>query len=188
MSMSENAEENDANQSKFYRVDSTEPVTDVNDLFDTLSKFLMKDKKRQISTEYLDEKDQIASRLTWNNLRKVANSVLDEDSPQRDPIPAWIDQKEAIVLNDDEENPNEYISSDIAIPTKQEPEQTAKSETKIEPNNTDLPHEEAKESKREAKKAKKEAKKARKRERAEKKAKKIKKEGKKRKRKESGDE
>ena len=63
--MSENAEENDANQSKFYRVDSTEPVTDVNELFDTLSKFLMKDKKRQISTEYLDEKDQIASRLTW---------------------------------------------------------------------------------------------------------------------------
>mmetsp|Transcript_23296 Transcript_23296/g.54922 ORF Transcript_23296/g.54922 Transcript_23296/m.54922 type:complete len:124 (+) Transcript_23296:206-577(+) len=63
--MSENAEENDANQSKFYRVVSTEPVTDASELFDALSKFLMKDKKRQLSTEYLDEKDQIASRLTW---------------------------------------------------------------------------------------------------------------------------
>ena len=59
--------------------------------------------------------------------------MLDEDSPQRDPIPAWIDQKEAIVLDDDEENPNECISSDTSIPTKQEPQQTAKTETKIEP-------------------------------------------------------
>jgi len=63
--MSENAEENDANQSKFYRVLSSEPVTDANALFDTLSKFLMKDKIRQISTEYLDEKDQISLRLSW---------------------------------------------------------------------------------------------------------------------------
>lgn len=65
MSLSANAEESDANQSKFYRIVSTEPVTDADALFDTLSRFLMKDKKRQISTEYLDEKDQISSRLTW---------------------------------------------------------------------------------------------------------------------------
>ena len=63
--MSENAEENDANQSKFYRVVSTEAITDSNELFDALSNFLMKDKKRQLSAGYLDEKDQIASRLTW---------------------------------------------------------------------------------------------------------------------------
>ena len=65
MSLSENAEESDANQSNFYRIVSSEPVTDVNELFDTLSKFLMKDKKQQISTAYLDKRDQISSRLTW---------------------------------------------------------------------------------------------------------------------------
>ena len=63
--MSQNAEENDANQSKFYRVVSSKPVTDADELFDMLSKFLLKDKKRQLSAEYLDEKDQIASRLSW---------------------------------------------------------------------------------------------------------------------------
>lgn len=66
--MSENAEENDTNQSKFYRVLSSEPVTDTIILFDTIEKFLTKDKKRQLSSEYLDEKDQIASRLTWVSL------------------------------------------------------------------------------------------------------------------------
>ena len=45
MSLSENDEESDANQSKFYRIVFSEPVTDVNELFDTLSKLLMKDKK-----------------------------------------------------------------------------------------------------------------------------------------------
>jgi hypothetical protein len=86
MSMSANAEESDANQAKFYRVVSSEPVTDADALFDTLSKFLMKDKKRQISTEYLDEKDQISSRLTWVSridftrlvLRLVAPNVCAE--------------------------------------------------------------------------------------------------------------
>ena len=65
MSISTNAEESDANQSKFYRVTSSEPITDADDLFDILSNFLMKDKRRQIAMEYLDEKDLISSRLTW---------------------------------------------------------------------------------------------------------------------------
>ena len=65
MSLSANAEESDANQSKFYRVISSKPVTNADALFDTLSKFLMKDKKRQISMEFLDEKDLISSRLIW---------------------------------------------------------------------------------------------------------------------------
>ena len=69
MSLAENAEENDANQSKFYRVLSSDPVTDANTLFDTLSKFLIKDKKRQLSTEFLDEKDKIALRLSWVSRR-----------------------------------------------------------------------------------------------------------------------
>lgn len=65
MSMSINAEESDANQSKFYKVLSSKPVTNADVLFDTLSKFLSKDKKRQIEMEFLDEKDLISSRLTW---------------------------------------------------------------------------------------------------------------------------
>ena len=139
-----------------------------------------------------------------NNLRKVANSVLDEDCPQREPIPAWIEQKEAIVLDDAEkEPPSEYLGGDTALSTKQEqPESTTRTVTKIEPctefkahENTLTPKQEAKTAKKEAKEAKKEAKSARKRERAEKReakkakkeAKKVKKE-KKRKSIESGDE
>jgi len=118
-------------------------------------------------------------------LRKVANSVLDDESPQRDSIPAWIEQKEAVVLDDDDENPSEYITEGTPVRTKQEPEEQVRVATKIEP-----PQEEAKEAKSSAKKAKRDAKEARKRERAEKReakkakkeAKKAKKEGKKRKR------
>mmetsp|Transcript_22843 Transcript_22843/g.48590 ORF Transcript_22843/g.48590 Transcript_22843/m.48590 type:complete len:194 (+) Transcript_22843:123-704(+) len=193
--MSQNAEENDANQSKFYRVVSSEPVTDADELFDTLSKFLLKDKKRQLSAEYLDEKDQIASRLSWNNLRNVANSVLDEGSSRRDPFPAWIDQKEAIVMDGADQTPN-GDTSDAVILTKKETDQsphqamdTGEGETE---SNVEWTRGETKEEKRAAKNAKKEAKDARKRERAAKreakKAKKEKKEAKKRKREESGDE
>lgn len=194
--MSANAEESDANQSKFYRVISSEPVTDADALFDTLSKFLMKDKKRQISAEYLDEKDQISSRLTWNNLRSVANSVLDEGCSQLDPVPAWIEQKEAIVVDDDNETPHKQETSDTDdVHTKEEEldassqQSTAASDTIIE-SNIDSAQKEKKDEKKEGKKAKKEAKEARKRDRAEqrgtkkdkKEAKKLKKEAKKRKR------
>ena len=65
MSFSANAEESDANQSKFYKVISSKPVTNADALFDTLSKFLTKDKKRQIAMEVLDEKDLLSLRLTW---------------------------------------------------------------------------------------------------------------------------
>lgn len=199
MSMSANAEESDANQAKFYRVVSSEPVTDADALFDTLSKFLMKDKKRQLSTEYLDEKDQISSRLTWSNLRNVANTVLDEGCSQLDPVPAWIEQKEPIVVDDednDNETPHKQETSDTDdVPTKEEEtdassqQSTAASDTIIE-DIFDSAQKGTKEDKKEAKKAKKEAKEARKRERAEqremkkerKEAKKLKKEAKKRKR------
>ncbi len=60
-----NAEESDANQSKFYRVISSKPVTNAEALFDTLSKFLTKDKKRQIAMDFLDDKDLLSSRLMW---------------------------------------------------------------------------------------------------------------------------
>jgi len=70
MSLAENAEDLDANQLNFYRVLSSEPVTDSNELFDYMSKFLMNDKKQQLSTKFLDEKDQTALRLSW-----VSNTV-----------------------------------------------------------------------------------------------------------------
>ena len=63
--MTDNTEENYANQAKFYRILSSEPVIDADALFETLSKFLVNDKKRQISSGYLDERDQMSSRLTW---------------------------------------------------------------------------------------------------------------------------
>ena len=132
--------------------------------------------------------------------------MLDEDCPQRNPIPAWVDQKETIVLDgdDDDEKPNQYID-DTAIPTKQEsnpsPQQAAiASDTIIESSkkneNIDSVQKESKEAKREAKKAKKDGKEARKLEReaireakkVKKETKKLQKEAKKRKREETGDE
>jgi len=175
--MSINAEENDANQSKFYKVISSRPVTDSSELFDTLSKFLMKDKKQQISTGYLDEKDQITSRIIWNNIRNVANVVLDEGCSQRDPVPAWMEQREAVVLDDDNETSPEH-TSDLNSHTKQDPDvspqhMTASTGVNINPD-ADSAQKQAKEGKRASKKSKKEA---RKRGRAEKRtAKKVRKE------------
>lgn len=205
MSLAENAEENDANQSKFYRVLSSDPVTDANTLFDTLSKFLIKDKKRQLSTEFLDEKDKIALRLSWNDLRKVANSVLDDDGAQRNPIPVWVEQKEAIVLDDDDddEKSNKYLDDTAAIHTKNElisslqqqaavPSDTIELQSKNNENNSDSGDKESMEIKKDGKKAKKEAKEARKfvreakreAKKAKKETKKLQKEEKKRKREE----
>eukprot|EP00535_Pseudo-nitzschia_heimii_P013590 CAMPEP_0197193320 /NCGR_PEP_ID=MMETSP1423-20130617/26933_1 /TAXON_ID=476441 /ORGANISM="Pseudo-nitzschia heimii, Strain UNC1101" /LENGTH=192 /DNA_ID=CAMNT_0042646489 /DNA_START=77 /DNA_END=655 /DNA_ORIENTATION=+ len=184
MSMSENAEENDANQSKFYRVISSEPVTDAGALFETLSKFLMNDKKRQISSGYLDERDEMSSRLIWNNLRNVANSISNDGGLLDQPVPAWIDQKEAVVIDGDTETLDRN-SIDSGTRTKQEDEQQSQQTTALTNRITNetimtTARTETKEEKRTAKKAKKAAKESRKRERAEKReAKRVRKEAKK---------
>ena len=105
--------------------------------------------------------------------------MLDEGCSQQHPVPAWIEQKEAIVLDGDNETPNKY-TSDSDMHVKQEldlsPQATAVSITIIEPNIRNSAQNDSKEENRAAKKAKKEA---RKRERAEKReAKKLKKEAK----------
>jgi len=168
MSLAENAEDLDANQLNFYRVLSSEPVIDSNELFDYMSKFLMKDKKQQLSTKFLDEKDQTALRLSWNDLRNISNSVLNEDYAQRYPIPAWVEQKEVVSIDINDDNnriPQLNIADDAGEPFKKENESN---EDELQRNKI--------------KKAKKKAKKLVKKE------KKIKKEAKKRKRVQSDDE
>mmetsp|Transcript_54926 Transcript_54926/g.61381 ORF Transcript_54926/g.61381 Transcript_54926/m.61381 type:complete len:169 (-) Transcript_54926:433-939(-) len=168
MSLAENAEDLDANQLNFYRVLSSEPVIDSNELFDYMSKFLMKDKKQQLSTKFLDEKDQTALRLSWNDLRNISNSVLNEDYAQRYPIPAWVEQKEVVSIDINDDNnriPQLNIADDAGEPFKK----------KNESNEDEL-------QRNKIKKAKKKAKKLAKKE------KKIKKEAKKRKRVQSDDE
>jgi len=168
MSLAENAEDLDANQLNFYRVLSSEPVIDSNELFDYMSKFLMKDKKQQLSTKFLDEKDQTALRLSWNDLRNISNSVLNEDYAQRYPIPAWVEQKEVVSIDINDDNnriPQLNIADDAGEPFKKENESN---EDELQRNKI--------------KKAKKKAKKLAKKE------KKIKKEAKKRKRVQSDDE
>ena len=138
-------------------------------------------------------------------MRNVANFVLNESSLQRDPVPAWIDQKEAIVVDDINETPR----SDTKVPSKEDngmkvsPDVSPESTAAISANttyksNVDITQNTTNDGKRAAKMAKKAAKEARKRERAEKReakkarkeareAKKLEKAAKKRKREEQED-
>jgi len=134
-------------------------------------------------------------------LRNVANFVLNESSLQRDPVPAWIDQKEAIVVDDINETPR----SDTKVPSKEDngmkvsPDVSPESTAAISANTTYKSNvDTTNDGKRAAKIAKKAAKEARKRERAEKReakkarkeareAKKLEKAAKKRKREEQED-
>lgn len=136
-------------------------------------------------------------------MRNVANFVLNESSLQRDSVPAWIDQKEAIVVDDINETPR----SDTKVPTKEDngmkvsPDVSPESTAAISANtksNVGITQNTTNDGKRAAKIAKKAAKEARKRERAEKReakkarkeareAKKLEKAAKKRKREEQED-
>lgn len=190
MSLADNAEDLDANQLKFYREISSEPVTDANTLFDYMSKFLMKDKKKQLSTKFVDEKDQTVLRLSWNDLRKISNSVLNDDHTERNPIPAWVEQKEVVNIDVDDDN-DANANDDVKIKVKVEVNNDDNDQSPQQPNIADSGDEidkifestdsgnsnnEDKNQKKEMKKIKKEQKKEKK---EAKKAKKIKKEAKK---------
>jgi hypothetical protein len=184
MSLADNAEDLDANQLKFYREISSEPVTDANTLFDFMSNFLMKDKKKQLSTKFMDEKDQTVLRLSWNDLRKISNSVLNDDHTERNPIPAWVEQKEVVNIDvDDDDDANDDVKVKVNDDDNdQNPQQPniADSGDEIdkifESTDSGNSNNEDKNQKKEMKKIKKEQKKEKK---EAKKAKKIKKEAKK---------
>ncbi|MGK3735719.1 MAG: hypothetical protein ACI90V_002560 [Bacillariaceae sp.] len=183
MSLADNAEDLDANQLKFYRVVSSEPVSDANTLFDYMSKFLMKDKKKQLSTKFLDEKDQTVLRLSWNDLRKISNSVLNDDHTERNPIPAWVEQKEVVKIDvDDDDDGDDDAKVKVNLDEGEESPQpnSADSADEIdkifESTDSGRKNDEDKNQKKEMKKIKKEQKKEKK---EAKKAKKVKKEAKK---------
>ena len=107
-----------------------------------------------------------------NNLRNVANSVLDDGGLLHQPIPAWIEQKETVEIDGDNETPDKN-SNETDTHIKQEtdlisPQITATTNGAMIESNTISSQTETKEERRAAKKAKQEAKEARRRERAEK--------------------
>ena len=113
--------------------------------------------------------------------------MIDDGCSQREPVPAWIEQKEAIVIDGDTDV---NVTDEVDPSPKQEVDDTTR-ESNIESAQN--------ETKTDERASKKEAKEARKRERAEKReakkarkeareAKKIKKEAKKRKRESIGEE
>lgn len=96
-------DDREGGQVKFYKILASEPITDTGSLFDDMSKFLTRDKTQQIATGFGDDKLETALRLSWNELRRVANSVLDKDDTTRDPIPAWLGQRGPIVIDGDDD-------------------------------------------------------------------------------------
>ena len=119
----------------------------------------------------------------------MANSVIHEGCSRRDPIPAWIEQKEAIVVD---ETPNTYSGDTDANVVKEESDPVPTHETDDNVKDELKVDSPEKDERNEDKKLRKEQKEARKRERAKKReaklarkeereAKKMKKEAKKKK-------
>jgi hypothetical protein len=160
------------NQWKVTVVESSSPVTSTGRIFDVISRFLEKDKQRQLSMEFLDDKDQTFLRGSWNALRQVANSLIDEETPQRASIPQWNDSdnrtshRESAMMG-----PAEIVASFDYAPSLRpiEQEEDLNMEELEDVRRAMEKKENKKAAKKTAKKAKKEAKKAKK---AEKKARK----------------
>ena len=90
-------DEDDQNQEcKCYKVLSVKPITDSDQVFDMLSAFLQKDRKRQQSAAA--EGDPVREKSSWKELRRWANSLLTENETsnnnnnikKRKPIDDWV--------------------------------------------------------------------------------------------------
>jgi hypothetical protein len=170
------------NQWKVVVVEDSAPVKRTGQIFDIISGFLEKDMDRQLSMEFLDEKDHTFLRGSWNALRLVANSLIeDDDGPHRGVIPQWKDddgqpsqQHESTV-----KEPAEIVASFAYAPSLRpnEPEDEVNADelddvrrAMVEKKNHKAEKKTAKKAKKEAKKAKKAEKKARKEEKKKRKA------------------
>lgn len=160
------------NQWKVVAVESSTPIKNTGQIFDVMSKFLKKDMRRQQSMEFLDEKDQTFLRGSWNALRQVANSLIDDDDhPDREAIPNWTDDSQTSQRESVLKGPAEIVASFHYTPSLRpvEPEEEMNVEELEDVKRAMEEKESVKAEKKAAKKAKKEAKKAKK---AEKKARK----------------
>ena len=124
--------------------------------------------------------------------------MIDEGCSQREPVPVWIDEKEAIVVDDGNETPQKH-TGDTDVKDESDASPKPAMDQTIPESNDDSAQNETKEEGKATKQEKREAKEARKRERAEKReakkarqeareAKRLKKEEKKRKRESTGGE
>mmetsp|Transcript_3368 Transcript_3368/g.5338 ORF Transcript_3368/g.5338 Transcript_3368/m.5338 type:complete len:246 (-) Transcript_3368:268-1005(-) len=91
---------------KCYNIISTKPITSKYKVFDILDEFLQKDKERQLSPSSSlfhnnnTTTDHVREKASWNELRRLANSLIDED-PKRIPI-----SNDWIVMNDEDNTQN----------------------------------------------------------------------------------
>jgi hypothetical protein len=82
------------NECKCYNVFSSKPITNKYKVFDVLQRWLKNDKSRQLAMassklDHEQDQDVVRDKLIWNEMRKFANSLVDESDPQRSPISDW---------------------------------------------------------------------------------------------------
>merc|ERR1740130_332731 len=91
---------------------------------------------KQHSTKFVDEKDQTVLRLSWNDLRKISNSVLNDDHTERNPIPAWVEQKEVVNIDVDDDN-DANANDDVKVKIKVEVNNDDNDQSPQQPNIAD---------------------------------------------------
>jgi hypothetical protein len=113
-SMTSMGDDDDQNQEcKCYKILSVKPITDKQQVFDMVAKFLQSDRQRQQSAV---GEDRVREKASWNELRRWANSLLTENdcvedignTKKRKHIEDWVDH----TIQFDEEGYEEKIEDE----------------------------------------------------------------------------